>query len=138
MRSVDYRMLAGFRQRIREYLRFSEQAARAAGLEAQQYQLLLALKGLPSGTKATIRELASHLLIEHHSAVGLIDRLANNGLVERRSDPDDRRQIIVRLTDRGEEIIQELASTHSDELRRTAPELIRALNRVIAAAGDAT
>src|SRR5690242_7224591 len=138
MRSVDYRTLAAFRQRIREYLRFSEQAAREAGLEAQQYQLLLALKGLPRGTKPTIRELASHLLIEHHSAVGLIDRLANNGLVERRSDPDDHRQIIVRLTDRGEEVIRELASYHAGELRRTAPELIRALARVIAAVDDAT
>ncbi len=137
MKAADYRMLAGFRQRIREYLHFSERAARGAGLEAQQYQLLLALKGLPRGTKPTIRELATRLLIEHHSAVGLVDRLAHNGLVERQGDTEDRRQIKVVMTARGEKLIARLALYHAEELSRVAPGLIEALANVISAAsGD--
>ena len=45
----DYRALAEFRYQIRRFLHFSEQMARRAGLESQQHQVLLALKGLPEG-----------------------------------------------------------------------------------------
>ena len=79
---AEYQALAEFRYQIRRFLRFSEQAARATGLVPQQYQLLLALKGLPNGRKATISELAERLQIKHHSTVELIDRLVKRELVE--------------------------------------------------------
>jgi DNA-binding MarR family transcriptional regulator len=129
----DYRMLAEFRERTRSYLRFSEQAARRAGLEAQQYQLLLALKGLPKGVVPSIGELATRLLVEHHSAVGLVDRLEARGLLRRRRDEQDGRRIILDMTPQGERTIQELASVHQEELRKMAPDLIEALARIIGA-----
>src|SRR5437870_4236565 len=84
---LDYRTLAEFRYQIRRYLASSDKAAEAAGLHSRQYQLLLALKGLPEGTEATIRNLAERLGVRHHSAVELVNRLEKRGLVERqRSD----------------------------------------------------
>jgi DNA-binding MarR family transcriptional regulator len=133
MARTDYRMLAEVRERIRSYLRFSEHAARDAGLEAQQYQLLLALKGLPEGVVPSIGELATRLLIEHHSAVGLVDRLEARGLLRRRRDEQDGRRIVLEMTPLGERIIKELASVHQEELRNVAPDLIEALSRIIGA-----
>ncbi len=72
---TDYYALAEIRYQIRRFLHFSEEAAREAGLVPQQHQLLLALKGLPAGRKATISELAERLQLRHHSTVELIDRL---------------------------------------------------------------
>ncbi len=133
MITEDYRVLAQFRQRIREYLRFSEKAARDAGLEPQQYQFLLALKGLPEGVAPSVGELAERLLIAHHSAVGLVDRLEARGLVRRLRDPDDGRRIMLALTPRGERTIGQLVTYHTQTLRRSAPELIEALSQIIGA-----
>ena len=129
----DYLVLARFRQRIREYLHFSEKAARDAGLEPQQYQFLLALKGLPEGVAPSVGELAERLLIAHHSAVGLIDRLEARGLVLRLRDRSDGRRILVAMTPRGERTIGELVAYHTETLRRSAPELIEALSQIIGA-----
>src|SRR5437588_7061226 len=90
---TDYRALAEFRYQIRRFLRFSEEAAYAAGLEPQQHQLLLAIKGLPEGRKATIGELAERLQLRHHSTVELIDRLVKRELVERHRDEEDQRRV---------------------------------------------
>ena len=73
--SVDYRGLADFRFEIRRFLNFSERLAHAAGVEPQQHQALLAIKGLPPHRVATIGVLAERLLIQHHSAVELANRL---------------------------------------------------------------
>src|SRR5207245_2469761 len=83
----------------------SEQAARAAGLEPQQYLLLLALRGLPEGKQATILTLAERLQLRHHSVVGLIDRLEKRGLVRRVRGKEDRRKVLISLTARGEQIL---------------------------------
>ncbi|MEO8457989.1 MAG: MarR family winged helix-turn-helix transcriptional regulator [Chloroflexota bacterium] len=127
----DYRVLAQFRLRIRQYLHFSEKAARDAGLEPQQYQLLLALKGMPAGAVPSVGELAERLVIEHHSAVGLIDRLEARGIVHRQRDPSDGRRIILTITALGEKTIGELAAYHRGELRKSAPELIEALSKIL-------
>ena len=76
---TEYQALAEFRYELRRFLRFSEQAARAAGFEPRQHQLLLAIKGLPEGKQATISALAERLQIAHHSTVELIDRLVERG-----------------------------------------------------------
>jgi len=114
---LAYRALAEFRYQIRRFLAFSERAARRAGLEPHQHQLLLAVKGLPAGRLATVGEIAERLQVRHHSAVGLIDRLAASGLVRRSRLAADRRQVVVRLTARGEAVLEELSVHHVAELR---------------------
>ena len=90
----DYQALAELRYQIRRFLHFSEQAARKAGLEPQQHQLMLALKGLPEGVRPRIGELAERLQIQHHSAVELINRLAAGGYVKRGRQSQDRREVL--------------------------------------------
>jgi len=128
---TDYRALAEFRYQIRRYMRFSEQMARAVGLEPQQHQLLLAVKGLPEGRKATIGELAERLQLQHHSTVELVDRLTERGLVARERDHEDQRRVIVHLTTEGQDILQRLANIALTELRSTGPNLVQALNSLL-------
>src|SRR5438067_13119315 len=92
MSLADYRALAEFRYQLRRFLRFSEQTTREMGLEPQQHQLLLALKGLPNGRNATVGDLAERLQLRHHSTVELIDRLAERSLIERTRDETDQRR----------------------------------------------
>ncbi|HZP42538.1 MAG TPA: helix-turn-helix domain-containing protein [Candidatus Binatia bacterium] len=122
---VEYRALAEFRYQIRRFLRFSERAARAAGLGPQHHQLLLAVKGLPAGRRPTVGEIAERLQLQHHSAVELIDRLAAHGLVRRDRDPRDHRQVVVRLTARGEAVLHELSLHHLAELQAMSQALGR-------------
>src|SRR5215472_7716189 len=100
--TVNYQVLAEWRYQIRRFLRFSEQAARSAGIEPQQYLLLLTIKGLPEDRKPTIGELAERLQLQHNSTVELINRLVEHNLVQRQRDESDHRQIIVTLTTQGE------------------------------------
>jgi DNA-binding MarR family transcriptional regulator len=131
----EYRALAEFRFRIRQFIHFSEQAARAVGIEPQQHQLLLALKGFPEAREPTIGDLASRLQLQHHSTVELIDRSVRQGLVERQRGEADRRQVHIRLTPHGEAILRELSVHHRRELRAAAPALVRALD-ALAITGD--
>src|SRR2546421_12898518 len=103
----DYQALAEFRYQIRRFLHFSEQMAGAAGIESQQHQVLLALKGISEGKQATIGYLAERLQLQHHSTVELVDRLVERHLVQRRRDEVDQRRVIVDLTTRGEETLRE-------------------------------
>ncbi len=126
----EYRALAEFRHQIRRFLHFSEKAARAAGLEPQHHQLLLALKGLPEGSVPSIRNIAERLQIQHHSAVELLDRLQERGLAERTRSPEDHREVLVRLTERGEKVLRELSLHHRAELQSAGPALVRALEQL--------
>jgi DNA-binding MarR family transcriptional regulator len=128
----DYRATAEFRYQIRRFLRASEQIARSYGLNPQQYQLMLAVKGLPDDHAATIGEVAERLQIQHHSTVELADRLSAKGLVRRKRDSEDRRQVLLELTAKGEKTLRELALHHREELRSTGPELVGALKGVLA------
>jgi DNA-binding MarR family transcriptional regulator len=127
----DYQALAEFRYQIRKFLHFSEQAVRTAGMEAGQYQLMLAIKGMPEGMRPRIRELANRMHIQHHSAVELIDRLEGGGYVRRERAQDDRREVLLALTPKGERVLGELALHHHEELRSAAPDLVAALRRVM-------
>ena len=129
---TDYRALAELRYQIRRFLRFSEQAAREVGLVPQQHQLLLALKGLPAGRKATISELAERLQIQHHSTVELIDRLVERGLIKRLRDEADQRRVIIHLTSQGEQVLQKLSLLHRHELQLAGPAFVRALGALLA------
>ncbi len=131
--SDQYRELAEFRRQIRRFLHFSESTAKEHGIEAQQHQLLLALRGLPEGTKPTIRELASTMFIQHHSAVELINRLERSGAIARQPGPEDKREVWIRLTPAGRALLRRLALAHRAELERSGPELARSLRSVLRA-----
>jgi DNA-binding MarR family transcriptional regulator len=127
----DYTSLAELRYQIRCFLSFSEQAARAAGLEPRQHQLMLSLKGLPPSERPTIGELAERLQIQHHSAVELVNRLTAAGYVRRRRAGDDRREVLLALTAKGEKVLQALSLHHRAELRSAGPALVLALRRAM-------
>lgn len=126
LQQSDYRRLAEFRYHLRGFLKFSERAAAQRGLTPQQHQALLAIKGTPGGP-ITIGVLAERLGIQHNSAVELIDRLIANGLAERRQNPEDRREVLIDLTQRAERTLAKLSLAHRNEVRKLAPLLRRLL-----------
>ena len=128
---IDYTALAELRHQIRKFLTFSEQEARAVGLEPQQHQLLLAVKGLPESERPTVSTLAERLRVRHHTVVGLVDRLVAAKLAARRPSKADRREILVQLTPRGERILRELSLLHHAELETAAPALVTALESIV-------
>jgi DNA-binding MarR family transcriptional regulator len=128
---AGYRKLAEFRYRIRQFLRFSEEAARLSGIEPQQHQFLLAIKGLPEGTRPTVRAVSSRLCLRHHSTVELINRLVEHGAVKRRHSKEDRREVLVELTPHGEQLLRMLSVLHWDELQNSGPALSEALQAVV-------
>jgi DNA-binding MarR family transcriptional regulator len=123
--------MAEFRYQIRRFLRFSERAAREAGLEPQQYQLMLVVKGMPNGDRPRIGDVAERLQIQHHSTVELVDRLAKRSLIRRRRSDNDRREVLLELTSKGDRLIQELALHHRSEIREMGPELVTSLKKVL-------
>ena len=128
----EYQSLAEFRHQLRRFLHFSEMQARGHGLEPQQHQALLALKGFTGGTQPTVGALASRLALRHHTAVELTNRLESGGLVKRRPDPEDGRQILVQVTAKGAAKLRSLSLAHRNELRVRGPELTRALRTILA------
>jgi DNA-binding MarR family transcriptional regulator len=128
---MDYRALADFRYEIRRFLSFSEQAARDSGVEPQQHQALLAIKGLPPGRRATVSVLSERLQIQHHSGVELSVRLEAKGFIRRVRSRRDRREVLLSLTRRGEQLLRELTLPHRAELRSAGPTLLRDLDAVI-------
>lgn len=113
----DYESLAAFRAAIRRFARFSEEGARSVGITPQQHQAMLAIMGQPGRQWASIGEIAEFLQLKHHTAVGLIDRCVAAGLVERGADPDDRRQVRVTLTGKGEALLRTLSTRNLRELK---------------------
>jgi DNA-binding MarR family transcriptional regulator len=131
LHTADYARLAAFRQGLREFLRFSEDAAERAGLLSQHYQAMLILRACPEGFTVTINDLARQLLIRHNSAVGLVDRLVKEGLVRRAASATDRRKVELQLSARGRQVLAKLAATHRRELERIGPELKRLIAEVL-------
>jgi DNA-binding MarR family transcriptional regulator len=129
--AAEYRALAEFRYQIRRFLQFSAEAAREHGLEPQQHQLLLALKGLPEEVRPTIGELAERLQIQHHSAVELVDRLVERDAIRREHTGADRREVLLRLTRHGAALLRRLSLAHHNELEKTGPILVKALTTAI-------
>ena len=125
----EYQQLASFRYALRSFLRFSEAAAEKVGLTAQHYQALLAVCAAGGG-RVTINDLAQQLLIRHNSAVGLVDRLSTQGLVARKPSPEDGRKVYLRLTAKGDRVLEKLAEVHREELRRIGPQLEALLQQI--------
>ena len=127
----DFQAMAELRYQIRRFLRFSETAARQAGIEPQQHQLLLAIRGLPEGMRPTIRALAERMQLKHHSTVELVDRLVERGFVCRLRATDDRRHVFVKVTREGEAFLERLSRYHLQELRSVGPTFVRVLRNLI-------
>ncbi len=127
---AEYEMLAALRFALRQFLRFSEEAAQTENLTPQQHQTLLAIKGFPGRDTVNVSELAERLQLRHHSAVELIDRLENEALVKRKPDESDGRKVVIGLTARGERVLEKLSEAHREQLRRIGPQLTRLLSEL--------
>ena len=95
----------------------------------QQYQALLVIKARPSQSM-TIKELAEQLLLTHHAAVQLVDRLARSGLAARAPSSEDRRSVFLKLTGKGERLLDELAARHLEAMLAQEPALSASLRRL--------
>ena len=127
----DYQALAAFRHALSRFLHFSATAARSVGLSPQQHQLLLAIKGTEGRDYLTVSEIAEKLQLKHHSAVGLVDRLASKKLVMRESDKADRRVVHVYIAPKGEGLIARLSAAHREELKKSGPDLQARLEAIL-------
>jgi len=127
----EYQAMAELRYRVRLFLREGDAAARSAGLEPQQYLLLLAIRGLPADSAAKIQALADSLLIKHHSAVELVDRLEKRGFVRRTRSRDDRRQVLVSLLPKGQRVLERVVQQRINEVRAGGNQLVRALDALL-------
>jgi DNA-binding MarR family transcriptional regulator len=136
--SSDYQALAEIRYRIRCFVNFSEASAREVGLEPQQHQLLLAIRGLGPGVVPTIRCLAERLQIQHNSAVELAARSVANGLVAKRESERDRREVLLEIAPKGARLLEKLALAHRTELRSMARVLIEAVEVLVGEERPAT
>ena len=128
--AADYQALATFRHGVRRYLAFAEAGARSVGLTSQQHQALLAIKAHSLVGPLSIGELASQLLVKHHSAVELVSRLEKAGFVHRTAADDDRRKVLICLTEAGEGILAALSSNNLEELRAIAPTFSHLLRQL--------
>lgn len=128
---MDFRALAELRFRIRLFLKEGDAVARSAGLEPQQYLMLLVIRGLPQETPAKIQTLADQLALKHHSAVELIDRLEQRGLVKRSRSKEDRRQVLVSLLPRGEKLLERVVYQRITELRASGRQLVKAIEGLL-------
>jgi DNA-binding MarR family transcriptional regulator len=129
--SAEYRALAELRYRIRLFLREGDTTALSEGLEPQQYQMLLAIRGLEEGELSTVGTLAERLAIKHHSAVELIDRLEKRGYVKRLREKEDRRQVRVLLLPRGEKTLAGVVRERISELRASGAALVSAIETLL-------
>lgn len=129
LQDEDYAALAGFRFELRRFLRFSEDAAQAAGLSSQQYQALLAIRA-GAGEGLLVGTLAERLFLKPHSASELVQRLVDHDLLVRQPQPHDRRQVRLVLTERARAILASLAASHRAELQLTRPLLRQWLERL--------
>ena len=124
---VDYRALALFRYELRKFLAFSEAAAHRQKLTPQQHQALLTIKGFSQDKPVSVGDLAALLLIRHHTAVELVDRMTRLRLVARVVDPGDGRRMLIQLTAEGERRLSKLSKIHFDELSAVSGVLTRML-----------
>lgn len=134
--TADYRELAEFRFQIRQFLHFTEEAARAHGMEPQQHQLLLAIKGLPKGARPTVTTISDRLCLRHHSTVELIDRLEKQGAVARQHGKEDRREVLLHLTPRGEERLRRLTVSIWPQLQVEGMALSGSLQKLLTASRE--
>ena len=125
--TVDYETIARFRYELRQFLAFSEIEANRSGLTAQQYQALMAIRGFSIREPVSIGDLARYMLVRHHTAVELVDRMVRLKIISRRTDPSDGRRVLLELTAEGERRLRRLYQIHVHELRSMGPTLTKML-----------
>ena len=110
-----------FRYQMRRFLRFGEQVARASGVTALQYHLMLHTQGIRGRDWASIGALAERLQAQPHGVVALVSRCEEAGLVRRQDNPHDGRLVEVHLTAKGRRLVARLAAVHQARLGELAP-----------------
>jgi DNA-binding MarR family transcriptional regulator len=133
LKEADYQALGAFRHALRKFLAFSEEGARQHGLTSQQHQALLAIRAHPGPGPMSVGQLANSLLIKNHSALGLVDRLVERGLLTRSAAPADRRRVELAITNSGGEILEAISRNNLGQLKSALPifsELIQSLERL--------
>ncbi len=131
LNDAEYAALSEFRYQIRKYLRYMEDEAREMGHNPQQYQVLLAIKGLAKGTPPTISAIADRMQLNHNSMVELVDRCEERGLLRRGRSSSDRRQVTLAITPEGELMLRQLAAAGRQQLRAVGPILSDSVRRLI-------
>ena len=134
----EYQALGELRYRIRRFLQEGDVTAKQAGLEPQQYLLLLAIRGLPGVQEATISTLAERLSLRHHSTVELIDRMEMHGYVKRIRGREDRRQVLVSLQPRGEKLLEKVVEQRIIELRANGRALVETISALLETGGPSS
>jgi DNA-binding MarR family transcriptional regulator len=132
----QYRSLAGFRLALRRFMAGAESISKSAGVTQQQYQAMLAIKTWPAEAM-TMGDLAEQLLLTHHAAVQLINRMTAAGVAVRAPSSTDRRAVLLRLTPAGEALVERLAALHLGEVLRQEPQLTRSLRQLKRISADA-
>lgn len=119
----DYIALARFRHALRVFQRFSEDAARAAGVTPAQHQLVLAVKGWSRPEPPSVSDIADQLQLRTHSTVELVRRAEQADLVTTHVDTRDHRRQLLEVTGHGDQLLASLSALHRDELRRFRAEM---------------
>ena len=127
LRDAEYIALAEFRYQLRRFSRNMEEQVRKLGVNPQQYQVVLAVRGLPAGQAPTVSRLAERMQLNHNSMVELVDRCEHAGLLRRTRSEADRRQVILALTGRGEGLLRSLGRAAREQLRGSGPSLVKAV-----------
>jgi len=134
----DFRQQAEFRFMLRHFLKSSEVHARAHGLEAAQFQLLLAVRGMPGDEPPNVTSVAKRLLVETHTVVEMVDKMIEKGMMERFREGKDRRCVYLRVTPAGEVVLEKIALLNRRVLSESLPqfmEFIESLQRNMGARG---
>jgi DNA-binding MarR family transcriptional regulator len=131
LRQTEYNALAEFRYQIRRFLRHMEDEVRAEGLNPQQYQVLLAIKGLPEDRTATVGVIAERMQVNHNSMVELLDRCEQRNLLRRSRSRSDRRQVVLEITPEGDEFLCKLARAARKELSSVGKILVQSIEELI-------
>lgn len=127
----DYETLAAFRFELRRFLNFSAEAAKALGMTPQQHQSLLAIRAAPE-QMLTIGDLAEQLFIQPHTASELAERMIAMGWLQRQPSTNDKRRVMLGLTQQSEEMLGKMSTTHCAEvlrIRSTLTELLAGLGK---------
>jgi DNA-binding MarR family transcriptional regulator len=82
-----------------------------------EYDVLFNLSTQPE-RRARIKDLTRHLLLTQPSISRLVDRLAAKDIIEKSSDPNDGRGIVVAMTEHGAEVFRTTAVSHADAITR--------------------
>ena len=121
----EYRVIAAWRSTLREFFTASKNILKHHSVTSMQYQALVAIRTSDDPEGINMNGLASYLGVRHNSAVGLVNRLQAQGLVERLRSDRDRRVAHLRLTEAGEACLRELVHEHSDALMNIRTEIRR-------------